>query len=98
MFAVSVIFDAVTGRSEALQEALLEQANNSLREEAECLRFDVAADTEQEGRFFFYEVYTDEAAFEKHLQTPHYASFSKKTSDLVANKTVNRWTMLRGGA
>lgn len=98
MYALSVTFEAVSGRAELLQEALLTQAENSLQEEEGCLQFDVAADPDKEGRFFLYEVYTDEDAIAKHRQTAHYAVFIEKTADLVANKEVNRWKVLRGKA
>ena len=94
MYVISVVIEAVSGRSEALEEALLLQSENSLREELACLRFDVARDPAKNGRFFLYEVYEDEAAFEAHRQTPHYKSFSEKTAETIASKTVERWNLI----
>ncbi len=94
MYVISVVFEAVSGRSEALEEALLVQSENSLREELACLRFDVARDPAKDGRFFLYEIYEDEAAFDAHTQTPHYKSFSEKTAALIASKTVERWNLI----
>lgn len=94
MYAISVVFEAVSGRAAALEEALLVQAANSLREEVSCLRFDVARDPVKEGRFFLYEIYEDEAAYNAHRETPHYKSFSEKTASLVASKTVDRWHLI----
>jgi len=95
MYVVTVVFDAVSGREDALQEALTAQAENSLREEKGCLRFDVAKDARKEGRFFLYEIYETEAAFESHLKTPHFIDFDQKTAEMVANKTADRWSMVR---
>jgi quinol monooxygenase YgiN len=39
--------------------------------EAGCVRFDVLQDTSNPDRYYFYEVYQDEAAFQAHTQTPH---------------------------
>jgi quinol monooxygenase YgiN len=98
MYIVTVIFDAVSGRADALEDALIAQAENSLRGEAACLRFDVAKDTAKPGRFFLYEIYENEAAFDAHLQTPHFLEFNKKTAEMVASKTVDRWAMVRATA
>ncbi|MGF1620879.1 MAG: putative quinol monooxygenase [Rhodomicrobiaceae bacterium] len=95
MYVVTVVFDAVSGRADALEDALIAQAENSLREEAGCLRFDVARDAAKPGRFFLYEIYENESAFDAHLQTPHFLDFSEKTAEMVANKTVDRWAMVR---
>jgi quinol monooxygenase YgiN len=95
MYIVTVIFDAVSGQADALQDALIAQAENSLRGEAACLRFDVAKDPAKPGRFFLYEIYESEAAFNAHLQTPHFLNFNEKTAEMVANKTVDRWAMVR---
>lgn len=43
----------------------------SVRDEPGCLRFDVFRDDANENRYLLYEVYTDEAAFDDHLKTPH---------------------------
>ncbi len=46
-------------------------ALRSVRDESGCLRFDVFEDLADENRYHLYEVYTDEAAFQDHLDTPH---------------------------
>jgi quinol monooxygenase YgiN len=93
MYVVTVVFEAVAGRGEELEQALLTQSDNSLREEVACLRFDVARDGD-DGRYFLYEIYEDEAAFEVHKQTPHYKSFNEKVAGMIASKSVERWTLI----
>ncbi|HTH99162.1 MAG TPA: antibiotic biosynthesis monooxygenase, partial [Stellaceae bacterium] len=48
-------------------------------------RFDVleAAD----GKIALYEIYTDEAGFKAHLETPHFKVFNEGTKDLVQDKS-----------
>lgn len=94
MYVVTVVFEAISGRSEALKEALLVQAENSLRYEDSCLRFDVSQDLLKDGRFFLYEIYEDEAAFDAHLESPYYKSFSEATAPMVASKTIERWSLI----
>ena len=48
-------------------------AEHSENDEPGCLRFDVLQDTEDQHKFYYYEVYKDEAALEAHRNAPHYA-------------------------
>ena len=56
-------------------EAIEENAVTSVRDEPGCLRFDVLNDLEDPNKFFFYEVYEDEAARLAHRETPHCKEF-----------------------
>jgi autoinducer 2-degrading protein len=49
----------------------------SEKDEPGCLRFDVLRDNEDPMKFYFYEVYTDEAAKLAHRKTPHYAEWAR---------------------
>ncbi len=94
MFVITVFVEAVAGREDALEDALLTHAQNTLREEAACLRFDVAKDAGRKGRLFLYEIYEDEAAARAHTELPHYQSYSVKTADMIASKTIERWALI----
>ena len=50
-------------------------AQGSVRDEPCCFRFDIHQDAEVPTRFYLYEVYTDEAAFQAHLETPHFLTW-----------------------
>lgn len=50
-------------------------AQGSVRDEPGCFRFDIHQDVEVPTRFYLYEVYTDEAAFQAHLETPHFLTW-----------------------
>ena len=45
---------------------------SATREEPGCLRFDFLNATDQDNRFFFYEVYRSEEDFNAHHKTEHY--------------------------
>lgn len=53
-------------------------AEHSEKDEPGCLRFDVIQDRDDTNRFYFYEVYRDEAALEAHRQTPHFNLYAEK--------------------
>jgi len=94
MFVVAVEFDIHEESVEAFKEAVLIQSKNSMEKEAACTRFDVCQDAAQANRFFLYEIYNDAAAFEAHRQTPHFADFSSKITDMVAEKFLQTWTII----
>lgn len=54
-------------------EAIEVDALGSERDEPGCYRFNVLQDAQDPGVYYFYEVYEDEAALEKHRAMPHYA-------------------------
>lgn len=59
-------------------------AEHSERDEPGCLRFDLIEDRDDPNRFYFYEVYRDEAALEAHRQTPHFKRYFEKSQPLLA--------------
>ena len=59
-------------------------AEHSEKDEPGCLRFDVIQDKDDPNRFYFYEVYRDEAALEAHRQTPHFKHYFEKSRSLMA--------------
>ena len=52
-------------------EALWEDANGALDNEAGCLRFDVTIDSENPNRFLLFEVYRDAEARRIHRAAPY---------------------------
>ena len=95
MYVVTVIFDVVDGMEEQFGERVLRQARDSLEREEAWHVFTVSRNPESPGRFFLYEEYTDEAAFQLHLESSHFVQFNEECSGMVKSKTVN--TYLRVG-
>ena len=56
----------------------------SVRDEDGCFRFDVLQDTADANRFFFYEVYRDQAALDAHRQAPHFARWSAASQEVLS--------------
>jgi (4S)-4-hydroxy-5-phosphonooxypentane-2,3-dione isomerase len=66
--------------------------NDALRSEADepgCLRFDVLQDVENPSKYYFYEVYRDQAAHDAHMQTPHLKRIDARMHDLFDAATVH---------
>jgi autoinducer 2-degrading protein len=58
-------------------EVIKYDAVHSEGDEPGCLRFDVLRDNDDPLKFYFYEVYRDEAARLAHQKMPHFAKWAK---------------------
>jgi autoinducer 2-degrading protein len=94
-FAITVSFELEEGAAEKFHRLVAENARQSVALEPGCLRFDVLFPTNGAmGReVFLYEIYTNQAAFDVHLASPHFKSFDEETRALVRKKTVNAFTV-----
>ncbi len=72
MYALLVQFDVLPEHRDAVIQALIEDGRGSLQDEPGTLRFDVVQDGDKPNRFYLYEAYRDRAAFDSHLQGPHF--------------------------
>ncbi len=88
MIAVCVTFTIKEESIHDFHTAVVAQANNSLNNEEACRQFDVHTDPKNPARFFLYETYDSHEAFAAHQQTPHFADFSSKAKDMVAQKEL----------
>jgi quinol monooxygenase YgiN len=93
MFVVTVTFDAHPDHVDNFARLLLEQAQNSLKNEVACQRFDVARNTENPKQFFLYEIYRDAESFAAHLETEHFICFNRQAEPLVTGKQVQTWQL-----
>ena len=72
--------------TERFIEEMLLDAKGSMKHEPGCLRFDVIQDGDDPNKIWLYEVYVDEAAFQAHMQTPHFIRWRDTTEDWVAER------------
>ncbi|MCE5262931.1 MAG: antibiotic biosynthesis monooxygenase [Deltaproteobacteria bacterium] len=75
-------------------EVIRYDAKHSESDEPGCVRFDVLRDGDDPLKFYFYEVYRDEASRQAHQTMPHYAKWAKFKEDgfdreLVRHSTTN---------
>ena len=81
MYVIIAPIQIKEGYQEQFIAAVTEDARSSVANEPGCLRFDVIQDANDANRFWLYEVYRDEAAFQAHLQSPHLRKFRDTTRD-----------------
>jgi len=61
------------GERDRFLKAIEVDALGSEKDEPNCYRFNVLQDAKDDNVYYFYEVYQDEAALEKHRTMSHYA-------------------------
>ncbi len=91
MYAVCVNFEIKTGHMDDFLPRMRANARLSLETEAGCHQFDVLTDPDQPDDVFLYELYTDRAAFDLHLESAHFQAFNSETADMIAAKSVKTW-------
>lgn len=85
MYAVTVNFRIHDTRIDDFMPLIVQNARTSIKVEPGCLQFDVCHDDDG---IFLYELYEDRAAFDAHMASEHFISFSDATADMVADKQV----------
>lgn len=85
MYSIFVVIDVAEKDIDAFMNASYGDAEGSVRDEPGCLRFDIHRDTSVATRFYLYEVYTDEAAFQSHLETPHFLKWQGEVESMFSN-------------
>lgn len=90
MYVITVELRVEPQHHDMLLEMISENARASARDEPGCRQFDVCVDEADPGFVFLYEIYDDEAAFEAHQRTPHYARFNEMSRELLQRKETRR--------
>ena len=72
MFSIFVTINVKEEHLDEFTQASFGDAQGSVRDEPGCFRFDINEDADVPTRFYLYEVYRDEEAFQAHLEAPHF--------------------------
>ncbi|MBR0558904.1 putative quinol monooxygenase [Neokomagataea anthophila] len=76
---------------EAFLAVCAEDSRQSIAVESGCHSFEVLSSPEDPNLVVLVETYTDRAAFEAHLKTPHFAAFAKAVKDYGAKENAVRF-------
>ena len=94
MHVISVVFKVKPEAVEDFCVAVQRHAKNSLEKEEGCRRFDVCIDESRPDTVFLYEVYSDQAAFEQHRESEHFADFGEIAAPMLASREIQSWRLL----
>jgi quinol monooxygenase YgiN len=98
MVVIAVNFEVKPDKVAEFKEVITGHSKRTLEREPGCRQFDVSQDPKNAQRFFLYEVYNDEAAFEAHRNSPHMAETGKKIPDLILSRKLEIFSMVPAGA
>lgn len=90
MFVILATFQVDPAHLDAFLELIDTNAAASLADEPGCHRFDVCQTEGKPTEVVLYEIYDDPAAFDAHLETPHFAVFDQGVAPMVLAKEVKR--------
>lgn len=93
-YAIMVRFDLKPGTRARFEALVRENAAASVRDEPGCRRFDVLRPRDGADRVVLYEIYDDRAAFEAHLETPHFASFREISANLIESQVLEDYDLM----
>jgi len=91
---VMVKFEVLAGNGRAFLERVWQQALDSLEKEPDCHVFEVGVDPEDECRIMLYEIYTDRAAFGRHLESDHFRIFDQDVQALIVDKKIEHYSRI----
>ena len=93
MYTLFVSLQVRPEKRDLFLAAIAENAEASVRNEPGCHRFDVMEDDKHPNFFYFYEIYTEPAAFDTHKAAPHFAEWRKTAAEcVVPDSQVNTFS------
>lgn len=90
-FVITVEFELHDGVMPQFMPLMLDNAQKSRTLEPGCDRFDVLVPAKGGNRVFLYEIYKDRAAFEAHLNMPHFLAFAQTTKAMIKGRVLGEY-------
>ena len=81
-----VIVDVKPGQNDAFRAVVMPEMAQSMRVENGVRAIYAATAKDAPNRWYFYEIYADDAAYQSHRATPHFKDYLEKTADMLADK------------
>jgi quinol monooxygenase YgiN len=89
-FAIFVTIKLKPKNAATFRPLILENAAASVRDEKNCLQFQVLTDELNPDIFYFFEVYSNAKDLEFHRKTPHYKKYDAASQNLIAERSIQR--------
>lgn len=93
-YAVVVTFAVKPEAYDDFMPVMLSNAHNSKTLEPDCHQFDVATDPARPFEVFLYELYTNRAGFEAHMQMDHYKLTDATVGPMLLSKDVRTYEVV----
>ncbi len=83
MYAIFVTVNVYPNQADEFVAACIENGQTSVRDEPDCLRFEILRDKNDQNRLCFMEVFKNEQALKTHWETPHFAKMWQTIEGMV---------------
>ena len=80
--------DIDPAQREAFISAVKEEMDESVRVEPGVLALYAVAEKDDPSRLRFFEIYADEAAYDRHRQSPHFRKYRATTEPMIRSRTL----------
>ena len=88
-----VELNIVPGRMDDFLTRARQHRTNVLNHEPGCKGFELLVPTEESDTVFLYEVYADQAAIDRHMETPYMKEYMADTGPMIANRNRTLCTL-----
>lgn len=92
MFTLLVRVEVRPDMLDEFRRAVSENARLSVQHDPGCLRFEVSQVADAPAQWVFYEVYTDEAAWQRHRTSPHFVAYKAVADRALVSREATRLT------
>ena len=80
---------------DAFISAVKEEMDESVRVEPGVLALYAVAEKDDPSRLRFFEIYADEAAYDRHIQSPHFRKYRATTEPMIRSRTLTETVPIR---
>ncbi|WP_281757567.1 cyclophilin-like fold protein [Helicobacter suis] len=81
-----VIVGVKNGFNDAFRKVVLEEMQQSIKKEKGVYAIYAATAKDNPNKWYFFEIYKDDAAYQRHRETPHFKKYLAETADMLENK------------
>jgi quinol monooxygenase YgiN len=85
-FVLVVELEIDPAQLEPFKAAIKENGETAVRAEPGCLSFNAVFEKDNPTRVRLFEIYQNAAAFQAHLETPHFKKYAETTKDMVKSR------------
>jgi autoinducer 2-degrading protein len=90
MLILMVEVEIKPDKREQFLASITENARSCERDEEGCLRFDILQDSENANKYFYYEVYRNDADVKAHFESPHFHKYRDAAKEFIEKQTPHR--------
>lgn len=92
--AIAPVFKIHKEHYDAFLERTRQQQSDCLEKEPGCLYFDILVDPQDGETVMLYEVYSDQAALDKHRTYPHLLSYRADTEPMIKSLDMGTFKVI----